>query len=168
LYLGNKYIQSGIVFSIYNLAVLIRINSYSDILTVAKKPMKIIGPNLISFIAGLILTFILLPTFGVNAAAFAFVFAILLMSFFLVYNSCKVIGVKIKEYFDFVYLFKLTLVCCILSIVSYFFMKPNLISFMLNGLIYIVTVYLILTKMKLFELELLPLKIQKIIKRFSP
>ena len=165
LYLGNKYIQSGTIFSIYNLAVLIRINSYSDILMIIKKPMKIIGPNLISFGAGMILTFILLPVFGINAAAIAFVFAILILSFLLIRNSCKEIGIKIKEYFDFAYLFKLTLVCGVSSFFSYFFMQPTIFSFMLTGAVYLGTVYLILIKMMLLEMNLLPLKIQKIIKR---
>ena len=166
LYLGDKYIQSGIVFSIYNVAVLLRINSYSDILTISKKPMKIIIPNFSAFVIGLIATYILVLLIGIKGAAISFIISILFLSVLLIVNSCKELGVSIYDYFDFIKIGKITLVCIFASGLSTLFIKVNIISFAAVGFVYIGFVYMVLFKFNLADLELLPLKAQKLLRKF--
>jgi O-antigen/teichoic acid export membrane protein len=166
LYLGDKYIQSGIVFSIYNIAVLLRINSYSDILTISKRPMKIIIPNFSAFFIGLTATYILVLLMGINGAAISFVISILLLSVLLIINSCKELGVSISDYFDFNKIGKIALVCIVASIISTFFIRVNITSFVAVGFLYIFFVYMYLFKFNLADIDLLPLKAQKLLRKF--
>lgn len=167
LYLGDKYIQSGIIFSVYNIAVLIRINSYSDILTISKKPVKIIIPNLTAFVIGLIATYFLVLLIGINGAAISFVISILLLSVLLIINSCKELGVSIYDYFDFIKIGKIALVCIAASTLSTLFIKVNIISFVAVGFVYIVFVYMFMFRFNLADIDLLPLKAQKLLRKFT-
>src|SRR5690606_17259653 len=124
LYLGNKYVGSGIIFSIYNIVLLFRINMYSDILTIRKKPDKILIPNLIALVVSLTVTFFLALLFGIKGAAIALILSMLLISAQLIYNSCKEIGISIYQYFDYKKLGKIALISLIFSLITIPFLKP--------------------------------------------
>lgn len=165
LYLGNKYIQSGLVFSIYNIVVLIRINSYSDILTISKKPSKVLIPNLLSFVFGITAAYILVDNIGINGAAISFVATLLLLSVLLIFNSCKQIGVSFSTYFDFPKIGKIVLVCLVASLISTIFITVDFVSFSAIGILYVVLVYLFLFKFNLADIDLLPVKAQKLLRK---
>jgi O-antigen/teichoic acid export membrane protein len=162
LYLGNKYLESGIIFSIYNIAVLIRINAYSDILTINKKPKKIMISNLAALASSIIVTFLLIQIIGPKGAAIAFLISMLLMSGLLVYNSCKEMGIRIYDYFDFVNIGKIAAICVVGSVISIFFIKVDILSFAITGAVYATLVYFYMFKLNLVDSQLLPVKVQKL------
>ena len=168
LYLGNKYVESGIIFCIYNIAVLIRINSYADILTVKKMPKKIIIPNLISFVFNITLAYFLILFLGNTGAAVSYTLSILFLSVLLIYNSTKSISMNFKDYFDFPRLLKISVVCAVFSFLSTLIIKPNIISFFLVGLVYsIIVYYLLFIKLRLVERDLLPSRIQVALRKLK-
>jgi len=167
LYLGEKYIQSGIIFCIYNLAVLIRINSYTDILTISKKPFKIVIPNIMSLVAGLIGTYLLISMMGVKGAAVSYVISIFILCIFLINNTCTQLGIKLFEYFDFKVIGKIILVSIIAALISMLFVKVNTFSFLLVGCIYMFSVYFFLLKLKLIDVGLLPAPLKAFLQKFK-
>lgn len=163
LYLGDKYISSGIIFSIYNIVLLFRINTYSDILTIRKKPNKIIIPNLIALLVTLTGTFVLVYLLGIKGAAIAFIISLMLLSAQLIYNSCKEIGISIYQYFDYIKPGKIALLSLVFSLISVPFLKAELLSFAGISLLYFIIVYLYVFKLNLVDQDLLPIKIQRLI-----
>jgi O-antigen/teichoic acid export membrane protein len=167
LYLGDKYIQSGLVFSIYNIAVLIRINSYSDILTILKKPGKIILSNLISLMTGIIGSLILINVAGVNGAAIGFVLSLAVMSLLMIHFTCKELSVGWGSYFEFKRLSLIFLVCLVAALASWYFASQSIMLFFISGAIYLCIVYIGIFKLKLIDIDILPVRAQKIIQRIS-
>jgi O-antigen/teichoic acid export membrane protein len=167
LYLGDKYIQSGIIFCIYNIAILIRINSYTDILTILKKPNKVLLPNIISLVMGIIISFVLISFIGVKGAAISFVLSIFVLCILWLKNTCKLLDINLNEYFDFKVIGKIVAISVIAAILSMLFMKVELVSFVTIGIIYVCVVYLLLLKFKLIDLSLLPVGVQSVIRKFQ-
>jgi O-antigen/teichoic acid export membrane protein len=163
LYLGDKYISSGIIFSIYNIVLLFRINTYSDILTIRKKPNKIIIPNLIALLVTLTGTFVLVYLLGIKGAAIAFIISLMLLSAQLIYNSCKEIGISIYQYFDYIKPGKIALISLVFSLISVPFLKAELLSFAGISILYFIIVYLYVFKLNLVDQDSLPIKIQRLI-----
>lgn len=167
LYLGNKYIGSGIIFSIYNIVLLFRINSYSDILTIRKRPQKILIPNIIALAVSLVGTFTLSYFLGIKGAAIAFIASMILLLILLIYNSCKEIEINIYQYFDYNKLGKIALISLLFSIISFLFLKPEFLSFLGISTLYFTVVYIYIFKLDLVDRNLIPAKIQRIIAKLN-
>lgn len=162
LYLGEKYIESGLIFSIYNISVLFRINNYTDILIAERKPVKIILPTLISLIINLVLVILLIKAVGLVGGAVAYALGIGLYCLFQIIISTKAIKVNIFDYFDVKKILFISLICGICSLISHFIISPNYTSFILIGLIYTIVVYMTILKLNLIETGLIPSKIRMI------
>lgn len=163
LYLGEKYVESGIIFSIYNVAVLIRINSYSDILTAQKKTKEILVPNLFILVVNLGLAIILTHFLGVNGAAIAYSFSIFLYSYLLIFSATKSINSKIRDYFDFVGLGKISVISIIFALIAHLFIEPKIISFVVITTLYLLICYLLIIKLDLFERSYMPRSINRLL-----
>src|SRR5690606_36635762 len=144
-----KYVGSGIIFSIYNIVLLFRINMYSDILTIRKKPGKILIPNLIALVVSLIGTFSLAHLFGIKGAAIAFIISMILVVAMQIYNSCKEIGINISQYFDYKKIGKIALICLTFSLISIPFLIPEIYSLLAISTLYLMIVYFYVFKLKL-------------------
>ncbi len=164
-YLGDKYLESGIIFCIYNIAVLLRINSFTDILTVSKQPLKVVGPNILSLVVGLCCTAVLTSFIGVKGAAVSFVISFFLLCIVLVRNTCSQLRVKFIDYFDFKTLGQIILVCIIGASVSMYFIAVQHIPFLLVGGIYVIFVYFFLFKFQLVDLRVIPAPIMVLLHR---
>lgn len=165
LYLGDKYIESGIIFSIINIAVLIRINNYSDILTIKKKPLKVIYPNIYTLVISLLLVFPMVKFFGIEGPAISYVLSILLLSIFLILNSAKELEASFFDYFDFKKLAIISAVCIFYALISSLFMNTNIVTIITLGVLYTIFVYLTLWKLKLIDADLLPESVNRLISK---
>ncbi|RYE54071.1 MAG: hypothetical protein EOP48_13045 [Sphingobacteriales bacterium] len=165
LYLGDKYLRSGAVFGIYNIALLVRINSYSDILTIYNKPTKILIPNIISLASGIGANFVLIKFLGINGAAIAFVISLLIFSLLLISSTCREIGISWKTYFDLKTLGSISAISFSGALLTVFFSQKNIFAFCISGFIYFVGVYFLLLKFKMIDINLIPEKLRNIVSK---
>lgn len=95
VYLGDQYEASAIIFLIFNLTLLIRVNRHSDILIAANKGKIILGVNLFVFLLNIGLNFILIEQLGRLGAALSTVFAIFVLTALLLFYSVKLLNTSI-------------------------------------------------------------------------
>lgn len=113
LYLSEKYAESGIVFSIYSCAVLIRITMYQGIPLAYKRSKAI----LIAFALGLGLTvglnFLLVPAFGAKGAAASYVASQFFLAAYLTVLSSRLTHQPLRGYFDWLFLVTMGGLCVV-------------------------------------------------------
>lgn len=179
LYLSEKYIETVPVFTVFNLTLLIRINSYSDVILCTGRYKTLIKITAIGFLTGVVLNIIFIYFFGFIGAAIATLFSIALVNYYYLILTSKVLKIPIFAFFDFSFLGKTLLICFFISLVISFLPLPktNLFSFLFLLSIYIPTVYLILLRFVLKDktvfftlLDKFPFKnqyIRKILSKWS-
>ena len=154
IYLGEKYEASAIIFAIFNLSLLIRVNDYHDILVAANQPKYILYFYTIVFILNLILNYFFISLFGSVGAAYSTVISLLVFSFLHLFKSASTVKGSIIDFIDFK---KLALLLFIsftiatilnLSISCFFKNEARLILF---TTLFFPTVYFMLIKFNLIS-----------------
>lgn len=167
IYLSDRYAASGLVFSLYSIAVLIRINLYSDILTALKKPVQIIKANLLAFSIGIISALAMVKIWGIYGSALAYSVSIFAMSFFMVYSTTTALKVRMTSYFDFPTILKIAIVCVVLAYISSFFVTHQFVRIVVVAIVYGITAMVLFFKIKLIDLGLLPGKVMQLLTRMK-
>ncbi|MFN6091175.1 MAG: oligosaccharide flippase family protein, partial [Bacteroidota bacterium] len=75
-YLSKSYSASIVIFMIFNLSLLIRVNDYQDIIIISKNSKFIFRSVLFVSVLNLILNYALITYFGINGAASAFIISL--------------------------------------------------------------------------------------------
>lgn len=157
LYLGSKYEASAIIFAVFNLTLLIRVNDYSDILVAANKSKYILYSYVISFIANAVLNYLLISSMGMIGAAIATVLSISLLAYLQLRKSLILIETSLKELIQFKQLFTLLLVASGLASVLHLGLSSWIDGYgrlILFSIFYFPIIYLYLLKFGHFTREL--------------
>lgn len=168
LYVGEKYEASSIIFAIFNLTLLIRVNDYHDILIAANKSKYILYFYSIVFFINLILNYFFINLWGSVGAAYATISSLLIFSFLHLFKSAQTIKSTIKDFFDInnlvLLLFISISLASLLNIsISYFF--KNEVRLILFIILFFPIVYLLLIKFNLISREIITHLIPKRIKK---
>lgn len=164
-YLSDKYAASVPIFAIFNLALLIRVNDYQDILVVSGKTRIIFFYSLIVFIINIVLNLILVHYFGIIGGAIAFITFLFCYAALLAYKSASVVGSTVSIQFQFKKL--LFILLSAVAIIQPFFWihsicNLNIIFVAAACPLYLVAVYYFLWKRQLLSNHLIDRLIQKI------
>lgn len=100
LYLGEKYVDSAVVFAVFNLTLLIRVNYYADVLISAKKNRYILKIYLIVVVFNFIVNYILINLYGSVGAAASTVLSIALLSGLLLTKTLSISKKKLSDLFE--------------------------------------------------------------------
>lgn len=158
VYLGAKYEASAIIFAVFNLTLLIRINDYSDILIAANKSKYILYYYAVCFSVNILLNYFLIQELGIVGAAISTVASIGLLAFLQLRKSLALIRSNVLGLIDLKKFFHLITVSLILGflldfmISSYLETTARLIVF---SFLYFPIIYLYLLKFKFFSVELI-------------
>jgi O-antigen/teichoic acid export membrane protein len=168
LYLGDKYNDSAIIFTIFNLALLIRVNDYHDILIAANKSKYILLYYTIVFILNCVLNYFLITWFGKIGAAISTIISLFLFAFLHLQKSLSIIKMKYRDFFNFKQIFYLLLICLSISSTIYFTLSAinqTEIKLILNAILFFPLTYYLLIKFdfisKSMIIKLMPKKFQK-------
>lgn len=152
IYLSEKYINSSIIFTIFNLSLLMRIFDYLDVLIASKKTKLILLLQLFSIVLNFILNIIFIYYFNITGAAIAtlttlFVYAIIALNM-----NAKILNTDIKSIIDLPKILLSLFISILCSLPFYFIeIKDNIIlSFVIKFLYFPLTFY-ILYKNKLID-----------------
>jgi O-antigen/teichoic acid export membrane protein len=164
LYLGQKYEASAIIFAIFNLTLLIRVNDYHDILIAANKTKYILYFYSVVFLLNLILNYFFINLWGSVGAAYATIISLLIFSFLHLYKSAKTIQASIKDFVNLknliLLLFISISVATILNLSISYFVK-NEVRLVLFMTLFFPIVYLLLVKFNLISKEIITQLIPK-------
>lgn len=172
LYLGDKYHKSAIIFLIFNLTLLIRINDYFDVLIASGKTNLILLFNVFVFIINLILNFTFIKIIGLPGAAVATVISLFIYAWIHLKYSFKTLETGFFVFFKIRDIGSILLISFALGIVSFsvtFAFKLNgICKIAFYGLFFLFPTYYSLIKINLIDKQivnkLLPMKIQGLFK----
>lgn len=157
LYLGEKYAASAIIFSIFNLTLLMRVNDYHDILVAANKSRIILYHYVLVFSVNLILNLILIPRLGNIGAAIATVSSLFLFAYLLLRSSVKQVNSPLRDLFEFGKIAQLLGISILLAFILQLatsFIETSYLMLGIFALLYFPAIYLILLKRKLIAPEI--------------
>jgi O-antigen/teichoic acid export membrane protein len=160
LYFSNKYINSSIVFSLYSIAVMVRINDYTDLLILNKNRKIIIFAFFASFLFNLVTSIFLIKLLSSAGAALSYSLSIIFLASILTLFTCIKYNRKIHEYFDFNNIFKIFVLSLFLSFIVKQFTFNIIIFGIVSVLSVILAYFLGLKYFKWIEYSILPKQIQ--------
>lgn len=99
-YLSEKYAASAIVFAIFNLSLLIRVNDYQDIIVVSGNSKFIFYSIFTLAFFNIFLNYLLISAFGIVGSAIAFIAHLFLFAGLLTYKTLDVMSCKLNDLFD--------------------------------------------------------------------
>lgn len=143
LYLSDRYVDTVPVFTIFNLTLLVRVNSYGEVLLAAGKYGLNIKISIIGFVVGVINNMIFIYFFGIIGAAISTLLTIFTVALVNLYYTGKLINCAILDFFDFSFLYKLLLLSVSISLIliKLPFDTHNPYVFIVVGIIYSGIVY---------------------------
>jgi len=165
IYLGEKYISSAIIFAIFNLTLLIRINDYHDILIAANKSKIILYNYFIIFILNAILNYAFISLLGIAGAAIATVLSLLCFSILMFHSSAISLKVKILDFINLKDFFYLLIMSFTIGVIVKFLtigIEYKLLRLIIFSLTYFPTIYLMIYKVGLITSDEINSKIKKI------
>lgn len=158
LYLGLKYEASAIIFGVYNLTLLYRVNDYSDILIAANKSRYILYCYFFAFILNLTLNYFFIHLFGTVGAAVSTVLSIFILAFLQLNKTLLIIKSNLKNLIEIKSIIHLICISLIISILlNWLFnlIHTDYVKIILFTISYFSIVYYYLIKVKLFHFDLL-------------
>lgn len=109
-YLSPKYVDSAIVFLIFNLVMFLRINFYQDIPLVAQKNYFIFTTFIIGFLVNICLNWFLIPIYGNIGAAVSTLLSTTLTAALLFTKGLQILDSRFTEMVDLKKLFQILLI----------------------------------------------------------
>jgi O-antigen/teichoic acid export membrane protein len=126
IFLSEKYIESATIFSIYNLAIIVRFNNYQDLLLAYKKSAWVMYAYFFVFIISVILNYYCIKYWGLKGAVAAFLFSLYAIAAVLIKITCIAMKIEMAQYQNWAKLLKILLISSAVA----------LLYFMLNKLIH--------------------------------
>jgi len=100
-YLSDKYAESALVFAIFNLSLLVRVNDYQDIIIVSKNSSFIFKAASGILVLNIILNYLLIQYVGVIGGAVSFISVLFIFAFILTNKTCSILNCKFAELINF-------------------------------------------------------------------
>tara|TARA_R110000868_G_scaffold64629_11_gene194153 strand:+ start:609 stop:2057 length:1449 start_codon:yes stop_codon:yes gene_type:complete len=171
LYLGDKYESSAIIFLLFNLTLLVRINNYADILIAANLGRLILRYYSIAFLINALLNYFLILEFGIIGAAISTVVSLMLLAGLQLFKTLQLLHSSFFEIIHFIKSVEIILVSLASVLLLEFVfqsMTNTTFELILKFTLFCSFIYMYLLKRNLIErnifLQLLPLRIRKRIK----
>ncbi|MFM7016852.1 MAG: oligosaccharide flippase family protein [Bacteroidota bacterium] len=105
-YLSKSYSASILIFMIFNLSLLVRVNDYQDVIIMSKNSKYIIRAVVLVALLNLLLNYSLINWIGINGAACAFIISLSVFAMILLWKTINVLNCRLRDLFDFKMIFK--------------------------------------------------------------
>jgi O-antigen/teichoic acid export membrane protein len=100
IYLSERYLESALVFSIFNLALFVRVNDFQDVLVLNGHGRYITLSVIVSAITNLLLNIFLIRLMGIPGGAIAFILSLFLFAGMLFRKSLSVLHCRVDDMVD--------------------------------------------------------------------
>lgn len=145
IYLSEKYINSALIFTIFNLSLLMRIYDYLDVLIASKNTKKILYLQIFAIFFNIILNAIFIYYFDIKGAAIATIITLFIYAFIALKLNAEILKTNIFAIIDLPKISK-TLIISLLCALPFIFINISenlIISFALKFLYFPLTYYLL-------------------------
>jgi len=156
LYLTEEYVSSGVVFSLFNLPLLIKTIDYTDMLIARRETVFMLRAYLLFFILCIFLNYFLIILWGIAGAALANSIGFYLLYISFIWRVKIIYQRKFSELYDF----KILIVTLVISMlaglccrITYLYLQSYLWLLLASAII-MPTTYLLLVKWKWIDLQL--------------
>jgi len=153
IYLTEKYAESALIFSIFSLALLVRINDYQDILIAKGKASGIFKISLFMLLLNVILNYFFIKNWGIVGGAMAYFIWLIGYASLLAYTTAASINKTVNDFFDFKKMLKIlfvsTVICSFFYLI-YLYYENNYIA-VGSAFIYFPLVFIILYRSKIID-----------------
>jgi O-antigen/teichoic acid export membrane protein len=156
-YLGKKYEASAIIFLVYNLTLLMRVNDYHDILISANKSKYILYYYIVVFLVNVIFNYLFIYWLGSIGAAISTVMSLFLFAFLHMNKSLSIINARFFDLIDFKDVIKMLVFTFSLAFFLNFSLSNFIVSpykLVLFGIIFFPLTYFFLFQRNLISKEL--------------
>lgn len=174
LYLGQKYEASAMIFAIFNLTLLVRVNDYSDILIASNKAKYIMYYYTLAFLLNIGLNYVLIQKLGMVGAAISTVFTLFVLSFAQLRKSMQLVDSKMIKLVNIkqILLFFLVSISLALVLDQLILRKiDGILKIGLFSLLYFSIIYSFLIKMnylpKAFIKRIVPARVKKLLHKWD-
>ncbi|MFN8153658.1 MAG: oligosaccharide flippase family protein [Bacteroidia bacterium] len=164
-YLSQKYVESVLVFSIFNLSLFIRVNDFQDVIIVSGNGRYIFFSVAFTTVLNLLLNYILISGFGIAGGAASFIISLFVFAGLLTRKSLQIMKCRFVDLVDIKLIGKILLVSAALAcalFLIYTFLLPYLAFIIIVAPLYAATVFLIGVKWKLADERLLNFVLMKV------
>ncbi|MCT4581704.1 MAG: oligosaccharide flippase family protein [Flavobacteriales bacterium] len=100
LYLSEKYIDSALIFTIFNLSLLMRIYDYLDVLIASKNTKKILYLQIFAILFNLVLNAFFIYYFDIKGAAIATIITLFIYAFIALKMNANILKTKLTAIID--------------------------------------------------------------------
>ncbi len=164
-YLTENYAKSALVFSIFNLSLLIRINDFQDVIVIAGKT-KFIFYNIVWLvILNLGLNYFFIKHFGIAGSAAAFIVFLFVFAYILAKKQSQILNCRLHDLFDvisFLKILSIAIILCCMVHLMYTFWMTNVWFLVFVSPFYLLASYLIIYKVRIIEVDLINKLVLKI------
>lgn len=154
LYLSANYAPSAIVFAIFNLSLLIRINDYQDVIIISGNSRFIFKSVLLVALLNLLSNYLMIKWMGITGSALSFIFSLIIFAGLLTWKSTKVMHCKFGDLFNIPLIVSVTILSFVLAGIVYLvnkFYLDNVWFIIISAPVYFLLVFIIG-----YKLDLLP------------
>ncbi len=152
LYMSEKYIESYKVFIVFTLALLIRLQNYTDVLILMKKSSYVLLSFAVFLVLNVVLNLSLSFSFGIIGCALATIISVLVLAMLQLHLTIKELGVKYIDFIDVALLAKILAICTVwigvIKGISYFTPTRPIFTLSITALLCLPGLYIYLLKKK--------------------
>ncbi len=161
-YFSEKYAESAIIFSVYCICLLVRINDYEDIMIAANKGNYILYIYVFSFVINLVLNLILINLYGSIGAAVSTVTTLIMIAFCSLFLSSRLLGHSMLDFFDNRFLLR-TLFISSINFVVFLILFDFLfdLNIIFSLIIYLISLLIVIIRYETVEFNILKQLINK-------
>lgn len=156
-YLSENYLPAAGVFAIYNIAILLKVFDWQDVIVLSGNTRLILFYTTFALLLNLLLCPIMVYLFGYIGAAMAFISSLFFLGYLQLRKKSAILNCRLSDLLNPLALFKIILTSSIVGLtiksINCVFFMGNFIS-CLMFFPFIVTVYLINKKLGLLPIEI--------------
>lgn len=156
LYMSEKYIESYKVFIVFTMALLIRLQNYTDVLILMKKSRYVLLSFAVFLVLNVVLNVSLSFSLGIIGCALATIISVVVLAFMQLHITIKELAVKYIDFIDFSGLLKILIICILwigaIKGISYFIHSRPIIILSISVVICLPTLYIYLLKKKFADI----------------
>ena len=169
LYLGDNYQDSAVIFMVFNLTLLIRINDYSDALIASGNSKYILYSYLLTLFVNIVLNYLFITWWGGVGAAISTVSSIFILAVLQFRKTLKIVRGNLNELINLKLILRILLISVAIAFLTkkipLFLDLNGRIQFIITALIYFSLIYYTFSRLKIIPIEiiqrLLPFKSKK-------
>ena len=157
LYLSSKYEGSAPVFAFFSLVLLVRVQNYTDVLVLLRKPQYVLMSFAVFLISNVSLNLILSHYYGIYGCAVATILSVFILAFMQLHLTIRELHVSYSQYIDVralsIILLSSVLYIGVFKLLFYYIPVSHLVAFLTAGILTVPVLIFVFIRKKLVDIS---------------